>query len=72
MATKTSVDRRVSRRALERDVGLLRSAVIGLIGRDPEGEYRPKFVRRIFESLQEKPDYTFTSPEQFLADIRKL
>ena len=56
---------------LEQEVSLLRSAVIGLIGeRDPEGEYRPEFVKEVFADLKRKPTKRFTSADQFLRDVR--
>ncbi|RJQ34360.1 hypothetical protein C4568_02665 [Candidatus Parcubacteria bacterium] len=54
---------------LEQEVSLLRSAVIGLIGRDKEGEYRPEFVEETFAALAEKPEFVFSSPEEFLARL---
>lgn len=57
---------------LAAEVRLLRSAVIGLIGRDPEGEYNPEFVQRALANAAEKPSYTFTTPEAFLADLKRL
>ena len=48
----------------------MRSAVIGIIGKDPEGEYRPEFVREVFRDLKRKPTRAFTTPERFLEDVR--
>lgn len=56
---------------LKQEVELLRSAVIGLIGKDPEGKYRPEFVRKVFSDLKRKPTHVFTTPAQFLKDVRK-
>ena len=56
---------------LRQEITLLRSAVIGLIGEDPEGRYRPEFVREVFEDLKRKPTRVFSTPEQFLKDVRK-
>ena len=59
-------------RTLQQEVALLRSAVIGLIAeRDPEGEYRPEFIESTFAAMTEKPTHRFTTPERFLAHIRK-
>ena len=56
---------------LREEVMLLRSAVIGLVGKDDEGEYRPEFVREVFKDLKRKPTLTFTTPEKFLEDVER-
>lgn len=62
----------MSKLTLQQEVRLLRSAVIGLIAeRDPEGEYRPEFIESTFAAMAEKPTFRFTTPEKFLAHIRK-
>jgi hypothetical protein len=61
----------MSKLTLQQEVALLRSAVIGLIGEDSEGAYRPEFVREVFEDLMRKPTRVFTTPEQFLKDVRR-
>lgn len=58
-------------RELKAEVGRLRSFVIGQIGRDPEGEYRPEFVARILKLSNRKPTHRFVSKESFLKDVRK-
>ena len=57
---------------LTREVRLLRSAVIGLIAeRDPEGEYRPEFVRKILRlTKQKQTGVKFTNAADFLKRIR--
>lgn len=55
---------------LQREVELLRSFVIGQTGRDPEGEYRPEFVKKILKAAQEPPAYEFTDADSFLKHIR--
>jgi uncharacterized membrane protein len=61
----------MSKLTLQQEVALLRSAVIGLVGKDPEGEYRPEFVRSTFAALRERATKQFESPEQFLADLAR-
>ena len=56
---------------LEREVRQLRSFVIGQIGRDPEGEYRPEFVTRILKIAKSKPVYTYTGRGSFLKLLKK-
>ena len=61
----------MSKLTLQQEVSLLRSAVISLVGRDTEGEYRPEFVQEIFATLSDKPEFTFSSPKQFLDHLKK-
>ncbi len=55
---------------LEKEVGLLRSYVIGTAGKDEEGEYRPEFVESMLKSLKEEPKQTFESPKGFLKQLK--
>ena len=54
---------------LTQEVALLRSSVIGLIGKDPEGEYRPAFVAQTLASLNDMAFY-FSGPRDFLERIQ--
>lgn len=54
---------------LQIELKLLRSFVIGIIGKDPEGEYRPEFVKKMLKITREKPIHTFTSKKEFLAHL---
>lgn len=56
---------------LEQDVAALRSFVIGLAGRDKEGEYRPEFVSRLLQASQKKPAYKFANAKSFLEQLSK-
>jgi hypothetical protein len=55
---------------LRHEVAILRSFVIGVAGKDAEGEYNPEFVRYILEASQEETAGTFTDSESFLAAIQ--
>lgn len=55
---------------LKREVELLRSFVIGQTGRDPEGAYKPEFVRRILRAAQAGSAYEFKDAGSFLKHIR--
>jgi hypothetical protein len=57
--------------SLKKEVHLLRSFVIGIAGKDPEGEYRPEFVERVLRSLEEAPRYEFTNGASFLARLQR-
>ena len=56
---------------LNREMALLRSVVIGVIGeKDPEGAYRPEFVARILEIAKtEQRGVKFTTPAALLKII---
>jgi len=52
--------------SLKKEVQLLRSALIYFLGKDAEGEYNPKFVKKILKALKERPVGKFTSKKDFL------
>lgn len=54
---------------LEQEVRLLRSALIGIIGKDPEGVYRPECVERLLLETLDKPTKKFIDSKSFLKDI---
>ena len=56
---------------LSQEVTMLRSFIIGIAGKDPEGKYRPEFVRRIKKAALEKPIYHYTGPGSLLKLIKK-
>lgn len=70
MANATQTKKQ-SLRELKNEVALLRSFVIGLAGKDKEGEYRPEFVRKILKAAKEKPTYTFRDARSFLAELKR-
>ncbi len=52
---------------LQKEVELLRSFVIGHLGKDSEGEYRPEFIKRILKaSADDKVGHVFKDKESFL------
>ena len=70
MTTKT-LEKEVSE--LKREVKLLRSAVIGIIGeKDPEGEYRPEFVKSVLKAMKEPAIYTYKGRGSLLKQIQQL
>lgn len=54
---------------LQEDISLLRSFIIGNLGKDMEGEYKPEFVKKILEAAKEKPEFVFDK-KTFLKQIR--
>ena len=57
---------------LKEEVGRLRSVIIGIVGKDEEGQYRPEFVKKILKSAQEPSHYTFKGKEFFLSQLKNL
>lgn len=57
---------------LQKEISLLRSAVISIIGKDDEGVYRPEFVKEILEAATETPQYRFQGKNSFLADFARI
>ena len=53
-------------------VNLLRSAVIGLLGKDKEGNYNPLFVQKAIQTANEKSVGHIKSPNEFLNKILKI
>ncbi len=58
--------------ALTKEVKMLHSFAVSIVGRDDEGEYRPEFVRSILSASNEKPSIRFKDSVTFLADIKKV
>ncbi|MDP2593423.1 MAG: hypothetical protein Q8P52_02105 [bacterium] len=57
---------------LSREVSMLRSLVIGMAGKDSEGEYRPEFVEEMLEESETSvPLYEFSSARDFLNRLKK-
>lgn len=57
---------------LKREVAILRSFVIGIVGTDPEGEYRPEFVEQVLKAAQEPMTEKFTDAASFLEQVSKM
>lgn len=56
---------------LKNEIGLLRSFIIGIAGKDKEGNYRPEFIRRILRAANEKPAHLFHSAKGFSEHVHK-
>lgn len=54
-----------------KEVGVLRSFLIGMAGKDREGNYNPKFVDRVLKLSQSDHEYIFENREKFLEQLRK-
>ncbi len=68
MANKTSIYKpQISK--LEREINLLRSFLIGIAGKDSEGNYRPEFVRKILKAARGKKEFVFRDKRSFLSRL---
>lgn len=56
---------------LREEIKSLRSFIIGILGKDREGEYKPEFIRKILKTAQEKADFTFKNKKEFLKQIKE-
>ena len=56
---------------LQKDMQKVKKTLLMMPQRDPEGEYRPAFVKKMLERAQSKgPFYRFTDKESFLKYVR--
>lgn len=69
MANGVSTQPRFSE--LEREIQLLRSFLIGVAGKDKEGNYKPEFVKKILKANQEKGKFIFKDKKSFLSYLQK-
>ena len=56
---------------LKQKLEIISSLLIGLVGRDKEGEYRPEFVRNILKAVGEKTHFSFKNKKTFLSQMKK-
>jgi len=62
---------KLNRNSLKEEIKSLRSFIIGVLGRDKEGEYRPEFIRKILKVAREKANFIFKNKKDFLSQIKK-
>jgi len=48
------------------EIKTLRSAVIGWLGNDQEGDYNPEFIQKVMQARKERPTHQFKSKQSFL------
>lgn len=58
-------------RTLQKEVKLLRSFMIGVTGKDPEGAYHSSYVKKISRALDDEPRYEFKDAKTFLEHVRR-
>lgn len=69
MATITTTQLHKEVKTLREKLDLFRSFLIGILGRDEEGEYKQEFVKEVLQATQEKPIGVFKDKESFLKAI---
>ena len=70
MSTKT-IEKELT--SLKREVASLRSLVVSVVTRkDPEGEYKPEFVREVLKATKEPANHTFKGSKAFLKQLRSV
>jgi len=57
--------------SLAEEMKMLRSLAVSLVGRDPEGNYRPEFVRTALHASKLRPTRRFSDKKSFLAELSK-
>jgi hypothetical protein len=58
---------------LAREVAALRTIVLRVVReRDPEGEYKPEFVRAVLKAAKGKPAYEYKAKGDLLKQLRQL
>lgn len=57
---------------LSQEVIVLRSLFIGIAGTDPEGVYKPAFVKSILKNAKNKPTEKFTAAKNFLKQLKRV
>lgn len=62
-------ERAKTTKTLLAEVRLLRSAIMGFLGKDPEGNYRAEFVARALKNAAKKPTKQFTNAAKFLKEL---
>jgi hypothetical protein len=61
----------ITQKTLVKELRLLKSFVIGLAGKDAEGNYRSEFIQKIHKLVNEQPAHTFKNSKTFLRSIEK-
>ncbi len=56
---------------LKQKVQNLHSLLIGFLGEDKEGKYRPEFVKKILKAIGEKTELSFENRATFLSQMKK-
>jgi len=63
-----SINNKIS--LLQTEARTLRSFVIGVLGRDQEGEYKPSFIKSVLRSASKAGNIVFRNKKSFLKKLR--
>ena len=55
---------------LQKELKNLRSFVIGIAGKDKEGQYKPSFIKKILRAGSKEANYVFEDEKSFIGHIR--
>jgi len=69
ISEKEKVSNKAKETLMMQEIKLLRSAIIGWIGKDSEGLYNEKFAKQVFKSSREKDENTFKDKKSFLKSL---
>lgn len=58
-------------KSLRNEVALLRSIVIGILGEDREGKYRPDFIKAILKAAKERPKFEFKGTADLIKQLKR-
>ncbi len=67
---KENLDQKIEE--LKKDIRFLKSFLIGILGKDKEGEYNPEFVKEVLRIAKKKPCFKFKSKKAFLEELKKV
>ncbi len=56
-------------KTLQKEMILFRSFLIGVAGKDREGAYRPEFVSRTLDALNDKPTHQLRDAKSFIKHL---
>ncbi len=63
--------KKISLEDISQEVASLRSFVIGLAGKDSEGDYNPKFAKRIYDAEKSSIAGRFTNASDFITRLQQ-
>jgi len=69
ISEKEKVKNKDRENSMMQEIKLLRSAIIGWIGKDSEGLYNAKFAKQVLKSSQEKDEYIFKDKKSFFESL---
>ena len=67
---KENLDQKIEE--LKKDIKFLKSFLIGILGKDKEGDYNPEFVKEVLRIAKKKPCFKFKSKKAFLEELKKV